>query len=461
MRYTETVVPRRPMRYSKRPPNLFGAYKRMPLLIAMIQNADFIRRSDIVKRTGRQAVDQVEISDKAGLLLPPWRYKNIYYMMALNPRFPLIREFKALLKELSRQYPSALAGVVPTVDRRLPKRLPRRKIALDYLLGSPVRTQTLAVLEALGGRTWQSNVHRGVPGQFMSAVKTVVNFFIAEGVLEKRGVTIAFSKRAWIPALRRLLRAYLKKQTDFSAALDVQARKYSERRQGYRKLHLLAPPSTQRALVALAVNGPMRASRLLASATANSDKTIAIWQREGILANRKVGHSRLISLNSSYPAYRELRALLLSIGDVESTSHRRDLSEERAIFSAERLFASRLRSETMIMLGACRNGEIDVASLGRLLPQYEVSSLRKALRKYEVDGIVRSRVWKGLKLYSLDPGYPHWHALKRLLDAVTLRWPHYRTVADVEERLFSRERAARQGRPAPERRLGRRRVRGA
>lgn len=329
-------------------------------------------------------------------------------------------------------------------EQRLRKRRRQRKTAIDYLFGSPVRTQTLATLEALGGRAWQKNVHRGVPGQFAYAVKNVVNYFISEGVLEKRDQNILFRKQAWTPALRRLLRAYLKAQPAFGDALRESLKRNAVAGRGYRPLGLVGPPPMQRALITLAINGPLQPSALLGSAGAVSvEGSLDLLEREGIIAIRSKPRTRIISLNAAYPVYREFRALLLSLGNAGLVPPKPDLADERGNFSPERLFTQGTRSEVLIMVGACRKGEIEISSLSRLLPQYDRGSIRKALLKFRSQGILRSRTWKGLHLYSLDPAYPQWRALKRLLDAIAVQWPYYRTMGDIEEKLFSERRKAR------------------
>lgn len=97
------------------------------------------------------------------------------------------------------------------------------------------------------------------------------------------------------------------------------------------------------------------------------------------------------------------------------------------------------------MVNACKGGEIEASSLSRLLPEYDRGSARKALRKYVSDGVLRSRTLKGLRMYSLDPTFPHWRPLRRLLDAIAKEWPHYRTLAAVEDNLRSDHTRARCG----------------
>jgi hypothetical protein len=268
-------------------PNLFGAYGRMPLLLAMAQNGGFIRRSDVIKKTGSQSIDNLRVTDKAGVILLPWHYRRGRYVLALNPKFPLHKELIALLRSLGREHISPLADVVPRDDRLLPKRSSQRAIALDYLFGSPVRTQTLATLEALGGRAQQAKLHRCVPEQFTYAVKTVVGYYVSQGVLEKRGTSIAFCKHAWMPALQSLLRAYLSVQIEFAKALKAEFKLNPPPGRGYRRLGLLGPPGIQRALIFLAVHGPSRPSRLLSAArVATVAGSLRSLEREGIIAIR-------------------------------------------------------------------------------------------------------------------------------------------------------------------------------
>lgn len=445
----------------RRAPRLFGPYDRMPLLLAMSQNGGFIRRSDVAKTAGKRSIDNLALTDKAGLILLPWRYTDRRYMMALNPDFPLANEVARLLRALSRDYPSVLAHTVPVGERRLPRSPAARVASLDHLLGSPVRTQTLAALEHLGGRVQQKLLHRGVPGQFVTAVKNVVNYFIAEGVLTKRGQEIAFGQHTWMPELRRLLRAYLRKRELFQRSLDALEGRHHGR--GPVPCSLLGQPRVEKALIALAAHGPMRPSRLFASANSGSiQRTLDVFRRDGTIAIRHEKRSRLISLNAAYPLYQELRQLLLSLGEhVGQVGKNLDLVDRQGTFSPERLFTHTARTEILIIINCCERGEADASSLSRLLPEYDRGSIREALVKFENDGILRSRYYKGLHVYALDPTYAHWRPLKRLLDAVMREWPQYETLGRIESRLHSTRRARRTAVSLPAKRRGRRKKRSA
>lgn len=433
-------------RAAQRPPRLFGAYRRMPLLIAMVENGGFIRRMDIADSSGKKPVDDLLVSDKSGLLLQKWRYRAHHYMVSFNPDFPLLPEVFLLLKALARYYPSGLANVVPREDRVIPNHRPRRSHNVDYSFGSPTRTQTLAALEALGGKAWQNNIHRGVPGQAHSSVKNVVAYFVCEGVLEKRGCTICFRRQPWLLQLRKLLRAYLRVRSDFHNRLEKALALRTREQRGLPKLDLLASPPVQRCLMALATHGPMGPTRLFAkAATVSANGTLDIFRREGIIAIRKGPRARVIGLNAAYPVYRELRALLLRMGGgcTDIAERGSDFTLAKATFSPRRLFTSELRSEVLIVVNTSKSGGISASSIRRLLPEYDLCNLRSALRKFVRQGILRSRRDGVQRLYSLNPRYPVWRELKMLLDAVAEHWPSYRTIAGIEDRLGRRHAPAR------------------
>lgn len=87
------------------------------------------------------------------------------------------------------------------------------------------------------------------------------------------------------------------------------------------------------------------------------------------------------------------------------------------------------------MLNATPKGEMDAATMGRLLPEYNRVSTRRALWRFHDPGIIRSRRFKGLELFSLNVEYKYWKPLRRLLHAIKIKWPHYAAVASVEQRL--------------------------
>lgn len=420
-------------------PNLFGPYGRTSFLIELA-SVGVARRGDLAKHFGLDMIRPRVRDDRSGLVLS-WSLGQRGTAVALNPHYPLLRELRSLLRALSVEYG---LGITTTLTAREGTTLPTSVVPesdLTYLFHTPLRTATLVALEALGGQTTLINLAQCAPKQFYHSVVTAVNHFVKERVLERDGEGVRFRDRSWTQELRNLLRAYLRvdRRTHEEIRRDAAAERARPRK--YDKFELLGPKNVERALIALAQNGPMSYARVMAMSKTSADAGIAVFERMGLVLSHRDGRRRILSLNRRHPIYREFRALLISIGGPTTVQASRDLAHD-ADFRIDNLFGKDLRTAVLLTLRAERCGEMDAASVCRLLPQHDGGKVRAALRRFHKIGVVTRRRWKTLVYYSFNEEYTHYEALQALLSGAIRHWPAYKSAAATSKYLYSPERKA-------------------
>jgi hypothetical protein len=265
------------------PPNLFGAYNRTGLMIALA-NAHVARRVELAKHFGAELVHSRKRKDERGLILK-WPIGMRGYALALNPAFPLLRELRTLLRALSKEYPISIDTDVLPEEAVIPQSAIPAQPNMELLFDSPVRTLLLVTLEALGGKVVQRVLCHCVPGQFYNSTVTALRHFLRDGVLQRRGRIVSFSGKSWTPALRKLLRAYLREQPAVEQSILRQTEHERRRTKVLPQYHLLGPPSVERQLIALAQHGPMSYAEVMASAKTHADRSFHIFENMGIIAS--------------------------------------------------------------------------------------------------------------------------------------------------------------------------------
>lgn len=418
-------------------PNLFGPYRRTDFLIELAA-AGSGRRGDFAEHFGLDMIRPRVRTDRSGLVLT-WSLGSRGAALTLNPHYPLLRELKSLLRALGEE---CRRGIATTITADEAKSVPTAIVPqsdLTYLFHTPLRTATLVALEAVGGDTTLINLAQCAPRQFYHSVVTAVNHFVTNHVLERNGDRVRFREERWTPALRRLLRAYLRVDRHTHAQIKADAATERRRPRKYDKFELLGPKNVERALIALAQNGPISYATVMAMSKTSADAGIAVFERMGLLLSRKVGRRRTLSLNRQHPVYREFRALLLSLGGSSTAVAARDLTSE-AEFRIDSMFGKDLRTAVLLTLRADRSGEMDAASINRLLPQHDGGKLRAALRRFQKVGVLTSRRWKTLVYYRFNDDYPHYRPLHALLAAAIRHWPAYKSAAAINRFLYSEQR---------------------
>ncbi|MHB8213872.1 MAG: hypothetical protein ACYDGW_09550 [Vulcanimicrobiaceae bacterium] len=300
-----------------------------------------------------------------------------------------------------------------------------------------MRTTTLLTLEILGGRAHQRDVYRIVPDCPKPTVKNVLTFYVKEGVLSKKGRTVGFSDRCWVPMLRQLLRAVARANPQLTRG--IRERLASDRQprdvDGDHKSGLLAFASFERLLTELALQGPMKWTNLFGRSKADAEMGVATYQRLGIIISRKRGCSRVLSLNAAHPVYKPLRKLLIAMSGRERETLNGDWAEPKAAFGIDRLFLHELRTSVLCTLDACSYTGLDATTMSRLLPQFDRGKIAEALRHYEALGTLRSDRKGQRVIYSFDRYWEYHLELKALLRAINARWPRWKNAARVANRL--------------------------
>lgn len=421
-----------------RPPNFFGAYNWMEILISIAVHK-CVRRQDLRMAWPSAVREPLEICDKSGLLIR-WRLKNGRGLaFSLNPRFALAKHAYALLIALAHEYPTIVRSDITAYEDMIPSRMPQRSSNPELLFGSGLRTHTLAALESMRGTAPLSKLCHVVHGEFFSSVKTLVKVLVQDGILENKAGTVSFADRQWTGALRALLRAYLKQNPGFKTAVASARRLRNASRSDRYRLGLLGAGSMERTMIALATQGPMPYARALACAVGRPDGSLARLESDGLVTSVRNGQSRIVGLNASHPLYRELNRLLVVLSDGQETRPKalrvsRNAPED---YGVESLFSKSLRFDVLLMLATCSDGELDASSLARLLPEYDYGKILKRLRGFEKSGIVVSRRWKTVILFQLNPEYRAYSPLRRLLRAIAKWRPEYVAALAVEEQMYS------------------------
>jgi hypothetical protein len=395
---------------------------------------------------GNIAIDFLDVGDRAAIL-ERWQLPNHRWIIGLNRFNPLAGEIRDVLDFLAAHFPARFIDAGPSASAR-PASLPRREADLDRLFGSSVRTITLATLEALGGEA-RSGLHAYcAPGVAFQTCKKVVKFYVRQGVLERRTGLVSFSGAPWTPALRNLMKAYLRLRPEIMQDVERQLGFEKRERRRFHHRSVIGPRNVEGLLVELATNGPTRHSSLLARVKTKAEQSLPILVGEGIVASLKMApYGRLLSINAAHPLYREILDLLLALGGVDREGDAIDLRDDSATFSAGRLFWDRLRTALLLTLEAAPKGEMDLASLIRVIPDYSDEKIWECAHRLLEQGLLVSRPWNGMVLYALNSDLEIAEPLRRLLRGANAKWPERRVGASLEERLYPDGRRAREKRP--------------
>jgi hypothetical protein len=349
--------------------------------------------------------------------------------VGLNSAFRLIAPLQELLEALGESYavwsPDAIerSRVDPTNS------VSPRGYDLDLLFSSRVRTLSLLALELLGPELELRKLKCCVPGEFYKSVRNVVDHYVRENILERRGDTIRFADHSWTSKLRNLLREYAKLRQDVAEEIASAGRRYKKRRTKRTKFGLMGNPLVTDLLVLLAENGPIGYTRALAMVKTESPYGLQTLADMGLVVDHREGRARTLSLNRAHPVYRELRRLLLSIAGKHSDTYTHDYSTPGS-FEVASLFGERLRTSVLLALDAAHGG-LDHSTLHRILPEHDRGSIRQCLASFAELGVVGSRRWKGMRVYDFDRTFAHYSELRGLLGPINNRWPEY-AAAGVE-----------------------------
>lgn len=321
-----------------------------------------------------------------------------------------------------------------------------------------MRTGTLIALEALGGSASTGLMAKAVEGEFPSSVKNAIAFFVGIGALKKRKTMVSFANKAWVPALRALLKAYAREYpaaAAYAKAARLRLRRWNARPPSPGKVKAAPWPLLQSdatlPLLAALLDGPQSKIRALAHARTTSVLRLNRLLEMGVLCEQgQSDGGRLVSFNRAYPVYRELRALVAALS--RRTCKRvcpLDLIELRAhddftfhgLFGMATLRATGerldLRTNVMVAVAVCKHGEIDSASLGRMFGEHDAGTISRQLRQLAKAGIVERRRFKIMWLYRLNERFEVYPDLYALLQKVAKKWPEFLGAAAIETRQYS------------------------
>jgi hypothetical protein len=158
----------------------------------------------------------------------------------------------------------------------------------------------------------------------------------------------------------------------------------------------------------------------------------------------------MVSLNAAFPAYRELRGLLLALAG-EGEKKVRDFSEPLDEYDIAALFHGKVRRrwstqyqsallKALLFINALPEGELDVASLNRLRPEHAPFTLHNRMHWMLDQGIVTARKSGHMLYYGLNPDYRAHKPLKRLLDRIATVWPELVEAAAFNDDLKDKRR---------------------
>lgn len=424
----------------RRPPNLFGAYDKMNILIALAQ-AGPVRRIALAEKYSD--LRYLLVSDRAGLVVRWEINHNGTYAFGLNPDFRLARELQRLLEKLGVTFPQGIKSDLRPEEREIPvNALGPREVSLDHLFGSSTRSRLFVTLEALGGTVPSANLNSCVPGEYTASVKNAVRAAVKEGILRNQGGAVTFASCPWTKELRLLLRAFGACQPGLLAQIEDLREKLRSTRIHAPEMSLIGTKAIQRLLCSLAVNGPTRHARLFAAASTVSERALRTYEKMGIVVSQWSGRNHLLSLNASHPVYPQLRRLLVAMAGTSPRSSRpHDLKDPRTKSSIDSVFGSYARTHVLIAVFASK-GEIECISIARLYPQLDRHNVSRALRRFKELGILTSRKWKHMEFYSLDPSYAYVAELRSLLRGISAAWPQFLTTASVVKELYPPNRKA-------------------
>lgn len=196
----------------------------------------------------------------------------------------------------------------------------------------------------------------------------------------------------------------------------------------------------ERALICLAVNGPLTVRELGRATKIDSHKTWDIVERlvtSGLVVKRAMeGGRKYVALNRRLPIYRLLLRLLLALDKYwPATRDSQHIARWRMPFdkamTTERLdhiFQSPVRSRVLLFVAAV--GECDQKTIYDTLG-LEATSAWYVLTHWEKQGVLRSRRFKTRRLYSLNPDFIVAKELKALLREIVARAPEYKGLRAV------------------------------
>lgn len=218
----------------------------------------------------------------------------------------------------------------------------------------------------------------------------------------------------------------------------IESKQLKRRNKGtYEFPHLFGRGGRDRALICLAVNGPMAVRELGRAIRSDSHKTwnmVEYLRRTGLVVKRnRAGGRKYVALNRKLPIYRRLLRLLLAFHArwparrIVQPSYRWDMWIDNGAITRARLdlmFFSPVRSRILLFVAAV--GKTDMSTMYDMLGIGSVSALY-AVNHWEREGLVETRRVGQHRIVTLNPKYRFFRELKSLLDGLIVNSDEYRT----------------------------------
>lgn len=212
------------------------------------------------------------------------------------------------------------------------------------------------------------------------------------------------------------------------------------RRDPSRLPYLFGRGGRDRALIALAVNGPMHVRALGRAIGSDAHKTwdmVERLRRSGIVIKRdRAGGRKYAGLNKELPAYPPLLRLLLALDRhwpaqrVDQPRYRWAMPYDDVISEVrlDHIFQGPVRSRTLLFIAAL--GVTDMSTMYEALGLGTVSALY-AVNHWEREGVVHTRTCGRHRLVRLDPGFVVAEELRDFLVALVQNSTEYKALADA------------------------------
>jgi hypothetical protein len=212
------------------------------------------------------------------------------------------------------------------------------------------------------------------------------------------------------------------------------------RRPPSRLPHLFGQGGRDRALIALAVNGPMHVRALGRAIDSDSRPVWHMVERligAGLVVKRaRLGGRKYAALNRGLPTYLPLLRLLLALDRhwpakrVQQPTYRWAMPYDEVLCDKQLdfIFQSPVRSRTLLFIAAV--GVTDMTTLYDSLGLGSVSALY-AVNHWERQGVVRSRTDGRHRLVRLDPDFVVADELRGFLESLVQNSQEYKDLADA------------------------------
>ena len=228
----------------------------------------------------------------------------------------------------------------------------------------------------------------------------------------------------------------------------VVSKEARRRKRGHkRQPHLFGRGGRDRALVALAVNGPMyvrELGRVIGSDSSKTFKMVEYLLKSGLVVKRyRAGGRKYVAINKELAIYPSLMRLILALDRhwpakrVELPKYRWGLRRDNGRLNSDRLahmFNSPIRSQSLLFVAAV--GITDMTTMIDLLG-LDTGSARYAINHWEREGVIKCQTRSRHRLVQLDPAFPVANELRALLRAAIIESDELRSLRTLARKRMT------------------------